>query len=570
MVTELTSVSTRAHDTVFVDECSLSSLGQRLPLEWPTPPDTPASPKRDYRSHYVYRGWEDLLDTTCWEYLSDFDWVLRLVDFEGLRDVLAQRLGWTSACGKKPFDPVSMFLLLGWQITNGWSRAQTLRNLRNPRYADYVQRFGFEKNVLPTEGGVRYFLTALGQHSTVDGATITVALDHDQYVEVAIQYLNQLIAGTVTLLREAGLITSEAWEHALTCPDGMIHDAASRMRCTSVKASCHQTTSPQQPRPCPAQENGKDGCDCDTLDCVQVCRRAPAREPQVRAVWYSGSNQSAQDSTEDGVASSTDQEGAGELRFGYRSLVLQGAESTRRFSFVLLDDFLSANAREENPATALLLQLHSFYPDLDLGVVAGDAGVAYYAFLHATYQLGAKRVIDLRRHTADANKAAWPQRGYDDNGRPLCIYGYAFTANGFDAKRRRHKWFCGQVCLKGATPLVALDHVTYPPQECPYLNPGLPFGKVVNVGETFENGSIRLVRDIPFGTPTWKRFYHRARNASEYRNAVLEGWGFKRLPVYGEQRGRALIALADVWLNLTTLARLIQEASRATSTQVTL
>jgi hypothetical protein len=42
------------------------------------------------------------------------------------------------------------------------------------------------------------------------------------------------------------------------------------------------------------------------------------------------------------------------------------------------------------------------------------------------------------------------------------------------------------------------------------------------------------------------------------------------LPVYGEHRGRALIALADVWFNLTTLARLIQEASRTASTQATL
>jgi hypothetical protein len=107
VVTEVTSVSTRAHETVFVGECSLSGLGERLPLEWPTPPDTPASPKGDYRSHYVYRGWEDLLDTTRWEYMSDFDWVLRLVDFEGLRDVLAQ-LFWpksTSVLGLRPFSP---------------------------------------------------------------------------------------------------------------------------------------------------------------------------------------------------------------------------------------------------------------------------------------------------------------------------------------------------------------------------------------------------------------------------------------------------------------------------------
>ncbi len=37
----------------------------------------------------------------------------------------------------------------------------------------------------------------------------------------------------------------------------------------------------------------------------------------------------------------------------------------------------------------------------------------------------------------------------------------------------------------------------------------------------------------------------------------------KRLSVYGQPRGRATIMLADVWVNLTTMARLIQEANLA-------
>jgi len=39
---------------------------------------------------------------------------------------------------------------MGWQITNRWTRAQTLKNLRDPRYADYAQRFGFENGLFPT------------------------------------------------------------------------------------------------------------------------------------------------------------------------------------------------------------------------------------------------------------------------------------------------------------------------------------------------------------------------------------------------------------------------------------
>jgi len=95
-----------------------------MPLPWPTPPDTPPKPQ-EYttvptmgivanagleRSHRVGSRSD-----------SDFDLVLRLVDFTGLRPVLAQRLGWVSARGYEPFDPISFFLLNGWQLTNHWT-----------------------------------------------------------------------------------------------------------------------------------------------------------------------------------------------------------------------------------------------------------------------------------------------------------------------------------------------------------------------------------------------------------------------------------------------------------------
>ncbi len=567
-VVKLSPPQTRAQDEAFVRQCSLDGLRPQLPLRWPTPADVPPSPKKGYRSHYVYLGFDDLDDPATWEELSAFDLLLRLVDFSGLRPVLAQLLGWISARGWCPFDPLSLFLLIGWQLTNGWTRAQALRQVRKRRNADYAQRFGFENGVFPTEGGVRYFLTTIGRHSQAHGETVMVELDDDQWVAIGVQYLNRLIAATVALLRDAHLVTEEAWTKALLCPDGQIHDAASNMRCTAVQDSCYQPTSDEQPRPCPAKEKGNSGCNCDTLRCVQGCHYAPARDPEARCVYYSDSNPSANHDPNASTPSSVHQEEHGELRYGYRSLALQFAEPTRRFSFVLLDDFLSANEREENPAAALLLQLQTFYPDLGLDVVAGDAGLGYYAFLHAAYQLGAKRAVDLRYHSTDKDKVQWTVRGYDDKGRPVCPFGYAFTANGFDPQRHRHKWFCGQACLKGVAPIVQVPHTLYPPEECPHQRPDRPFGKIVNVAETFDDDSIRLARDFPVGTPTWKRLYHRARNASEDRNADLEGWDLKRLPVFGKPRARALIALADVWLNLTTLARLVREATvaaRATS-----
>jgi hypothetical protein len=553
-------VETRARDSAFVQQCSLLGLQERLPLRWPTPPDTPPSPKRSYRSNYVYLGNADLEDWSNWQHLSDFDLVLRLVDFSGLRQVLAKLLGWTSARGRRPFDPVSMFLLVCWQMVNQWNRAETLRKLKDPRYADYRQRFGFQGEN-PTEGGVRYFLTTIGLNAKVEDDAVTVELDHGQAVAIAVQQLNQLIAASVALIREADLVSPEAWERALVCPDGMIHDAASRMRCAFVQASCYRSISAGESRPCPAKEKDKPGCDCELLACALSCRRAPTRDPEARCVVYAGTND-AHRSTHASL-----EEEQGELRYGYRSLALQFAEPLRRFSFVLLDDFLAANAREENPTAALLLQLKHFYPDLRLDVVAGDAGLGYYSFLHAAHQLGAKRVVDLRSDPSDRRKAEWPIRGYNDKGRPVCPFGYALTSNGFDVQRRRHKWFCGQTCLRGAVPVVKLDQVIYPPQECAYQDPEHLYGQIVNVGKTFKNGSIRLVRDIPVGTPAWKRFYHRARNASEYRNSVLEGWGLKRCSLYGQPRNRTLIALADVWLNLATLARLVREATAADRNQ---
>ncbi len=100
---------------------------------------------------------------------------------------MAEQLGWTSAKGKVPFDPVSLFLLTVWQMVNGWSRAETLRNLRKPRYADYAERFGFRDGIFPSEGGLRHFLTVLGKNSSALGEYVSVQQD-ERAIEVAIQH----------------------------------------------------------------------------------------------------------------------------------------------------------------------------------------------------------------------------------------------------------------------------------------------------------------------------------------------------------------------------------------------
>ena len=124
---KLSPPQTRAQDKAFVQQCSFAGLRAQLPLRWPRSPSIPDSPKKRYRSHYLHLGCDDLEDPANWKDKSTFDLVLRLVDFSPLRPVLAWLLGWTSARGKVPFDPVSIFLLVSWRLVNGWSRSTTLK-----------------------------------------------------------------------------------------------------------------------------------------------------------------------------------------------------------------------------------------------------------------------------------------------------------------------------------------------------------------------------------------------------------------------------------------------------------
>jgi hypothetical protein len=336
------------------------------------------------------------------------------------------------------------------------------------------------------------------------------------------------------------------------------------MRCGSVQDACYQPTTPEKPRPCPAREKGHQGCGCHSTACAVACRFATPRDPNARLVVYAASNQTKDSPDQPTVPPQNRPNKREQLRYGYRTVPLILADEQRRASFVLLDTFLAAPEREENPAAALLLQVSTYYPHLQLHATAGDAGVGYESYLRAAHSLGVKRVVDLRADKSDQDKPGWTSRGYDDRGRPVCFYGYAFTSNGYDPKRKRHKWFCDKICFTKKAPLVQLDHVSYPPQECPHRYTESPFGQIRDVGLAFADGSTRLARDIPADTPAWKQAYHRARSASEGHHSTMQRWDLKRLPVYGELRGQAMTFQADVWDNLTTMARLVREATIAT------
>jgi hypothetical protein len=390
-------------------------------------------------------------------------------------------------------------------------------------------------------------------------------------VGVLVQRLNLLLAGALGVMQQTPVLTPQAWQAALLGADGHIHDAASHLRCISVSESCYQPCSPAHPRPCPAKDKQRRGCDCSSLACAQICRQATPRDPQARYVWYAGSNQPADHPNRSTVAPDPVQKSGqisgqepGEGRYGYRSLPLRLADPQRRFSITLLSDVRPANEHEDVPSAALLMQLKDYYPDLQVDAVAADAGLGFESFLHTIFShLHARRVVDQRQHDADRDEGQWPTRGYDDRGRPICNYGYSLLSYGFDRQRQRHKWCCDKACLLGKEPQVRLAQVDYPPPECPYQASQHTHGRVIHVAERAADASIRLVRDLPVGSPTWKALYRRARNAVEGRNATLQGWGLKRLPVFGLLRVKALLFLADALDTLITLARLVRQASQA-------
>ena len=75
-----------------------------------------------------------------------------------------------------------------------------------------------------------------------------------EIVQVEIQKLNVLLAQAVGVMRQVPVLSPAAWQAALLCPDGQIHDAASKVRCISVSPSCYQPSTPEHPRPCPAKD----------------------------------------------------------------------------------------------------------------------------------------------------------------------------------------------------------------------------------------------------------------------------------------------------------------------------
>ena len=520
-----TAIEKRAQNPEALAPFALDNLKQKLPLVFPRGPDLPPSPKPRYRSAYPYLGFDDLKEEALGTF-SSFEMAIRLFDYSNLEPLLATHIYVASAKGQVPFHPVSMYLLSLYRRERNLSRHEVLRVLRHPEDGRVLRRCtGFE-DVFPSESGLRYF--------------------EGQLTPELQQEINAL---QIDVLYQASLLPTkpESKEKATLSFDGMLHEARSRMRCSSVKAGCYEPA----PRPCPAQEKGKRGCDCNFEDCAAICRYATPRDPEARFIVYSGNNKRARTSPNTPVETQNRRSRRGRMVYGYYSYAGQLLDDELATYWMLPAAFGPATCGDSVLFPDNFVYLQTRFPWLEVGEVLADAGACEQTCLDLIWDAGALRMVDICAHKSDEDPDIRLARGYDENGYPLCPFGYVLHSNGHDYQRRRTKWRCVKRCQNDPED---------PELTCDYLKAEYKHGYTTTIGRTHADDTVRLAREIPYGSPTWKERYNR-RNSAESRNGALERLGLKRMPVHGLALGHVTVLQGDFVANQRTLARLIRQAT---------
>lgn len=522
--TSLTAQQKRATNPQFISTFSLKAVRDRLPFLFPVREGLPRSPKQKYRSGYQYLGPDDLADPDILDNLNPLEIALCLIDFAPLRDFLAQGYYRHTTRGQVPFDPVSLFLVvcLRRELNLGWSRLANL--LAGEHGAGWRRLFGFQDDVIPSASGLRYFHNTVGEEVFDELCPLIMDLLHD--------------AG---LLPETSTFPGDPEDRGVTVShDIMLHEARCRMKCAHVTDICYQPA----PRPCPAKETGKEGCDCTDSSCAQSCRQATPLDPEARYIHYEGRNKYADLDTQ--------RKPRGTDVYGYASNPDRLIDDRFACAWTLRTSLHPANADERNLFPESFMRLQTRSPWLKIGEVLGDAALGYTCCLDPIREAGALRMVDIRAAAGDRDCEAPLQRGYNHRGHPVCVHGYVMAPNGHDYRRHRTKWACKKACLKQKEPAAP---------DCPYLASKHKCGQIVNVGRALPDGTVRLAREVPYGSRTWKKRYGR-RNLSESRNGSIEGSGLKRLHSSGLSRGGKEVAVGDFLEVLHTLARLVAEATK--------
>jgi hypothetical protein len=168
---------------------------------------------------------------------------------------------------------VSLFLCvcLRRDLRCGWRRLAKL--VAGEHGAGWRRLSGFRDGDTPSASGLRYFFTTVGP-----------------------EVFEELCPLFTDMLRQTGLLPEHSTfpgdppERGVTIShDIMLDEARSRMRCGQVTDTCYRPA----PRPCPAQAEGREGCDCTDPACALACRWTTPLDPEARLIHYAGRNRLA-------------------------------------------------------------------------------------------------------------------------------------------------------------------------------------------------------------------------------------------------------------------------------------
>lgn len=524
----------------FVETFCWGNIRSLLPLQVPALAGAANWRGRVCRSHYQWlKGADEDLSG-----LDEFDLMLRLFDFSSWRPYFAQRF--QSQYGPPPFDPLSLGLSMFLAHYQSWDWERLVQELHSPtRGGEYCRRLGFDPSDLPVSSTFRM---AFGQ-TELDWLTAC----QDSLVQGLMAY--QLVPTQSTF-------PGDPLEQGVSIStDCQLIASRSRMICRHQVPAC---SDPSARRSCPARLAGKEGCMCDTPDCHDHCRFAAWRDPQAAYVYYSGSNQPGSTNPNASKENKGPSAPRGKHHFGYKSKAFNIVDDRLFLIWPLTGPCNPANRNDHLLTIPGLEDLRKRFPSLKIGEFLGDAGEGFDEILQYVHEdLHALRTIRIRHADGDDLPDTCLQRGYDQNGVPLCPHGYRLSSNGHDYQRHSTKWVCRLKCIHQPDPDIPGTRSNISRETCPFALPdhAARLGFSLSTDLTLPDGSIRLARDMQVGSDTWKLRMGR-QSYAESRNATQARRQLKRSPSFGLSNTAKSMIISDTLSLAFNLCRLVFEATR--------
>jgi hypothetical protein len=406
----------------FVELFRWEAIRPLLPFQLPTPGDPPPWQDRLCRSYYQWLPPDNLHSSADLSGMDLFDLCLALFEFSPWRPYFGARF--KSHFGPHGFDPLSLGLAMFLARYRGWDWTTLASELRHAdRGRSYRRALGFVKNDLPCASTFR-----MACQNTPENWFRTC---QDSLLQAFLAY--GLVPSHSTFPEDP------AGQGVSISTDCQLIGSRSHMHCRHQVPTCSQ---PAASRPCPAREAGKEGCTCDTPDCLEHCHFATFRDPQAAYVYYSGSNQPGPNPNthKDPKLRSAPH---GKHHFGYKSKAFNIVDDRLFTHWPITGPFTPANQNDHLLTLPGFDDLRRRFPNLTIGEVLGDAGEGHEVVLHYVYtDLHALRTIRIRHADGDDLPLNCLRRGYDEKGTPLCPLGYRLSCNGHDYQRGTTKWLC--------------------------------------------------------------------------------------------------------------------------------